>query len=150
MTQKELDGVTAYLHDHIPLTAHMGVSVIGYDEQSVRLSAPLEPNLNHRNTAFGGSLSTLGILAGWTLLHLRLQEAGIANRLVIQKSEMQFKRPAMNTLEAVCSQTDVAEWDRFKQMIVEKEKRRMTLVSEIYSDGELVAVNEGVFVSLKM
>lgn len=150
MTQKELDGVTAYLHDHIPLTAHMGVSVIGYDEQSVRLSAPLEPNLNHRNTAFGGSLSTLGILAGWTLLHLRLQEAGIANRLVIQKSEMQFKRPAMNTLEAVCSQTDVAEWGRFKQMIVEKEKRRMTLVSEIYSDGELVAVNEGVFVSLKM
>ncbi len=150
MTQKELDGVTAYLHDHIPLTAHMGVLVIGYDEQSVRLSAPLEPNLNHRNTAFGGSLSTLGILAGWTLLHLRLQEAGIANRLVIQKSEMQFKRPAMNTLEAVCSQTDVAEWDRFKQMIVEKEKRRMTLVSEIYSDGELVAVNEGVFVSLKM
>jgi len=150
MTQKELDGVTAYLHDHIPLTAHMGVLVIGYDEQSVRLSAPLEPNLNHRNTAFGGSLSTLGILAGWTLLHLRLQEAGIANRLVIQKSEMQFKRPAMNTLEAVCSQTDVAEWDRFKQMIVEKEKSRMTLVSEIYSDGELVAVNEGVFVSLKM
>jgi len=69
---------------------------------------------------------------------------------VIQKSEMQFKRPAMNTLEAVCSQTDVAEWDRFKQMIVEKEKSRMTLVSEIYSDGELVAVNEGVFVSLKM
>ena len=145
-----LKDVTAYLHDHIPLTKHMDVSVIGYDAQSVRLSAPLEPNLNHRNTAFGGSLSTLGILAGWTLLHLRLQEAGIANRLVIQKSEMDFKRPAMSTLEAVCSQTDLAEWDRFKRMIVEKEKSRMTLVSEIYSDGELVAVNEGVFVSLKM
>jgi len=150
MTQKDLDGVTAYLHDHIPLTAHMGVSVVAYDEQSVRVSAPLEPNLNHRNTAFGGSLSTLGILAGWTLLHLRLQEAGIANRLVIQKSAMDFKRPAMDTLEAVCAQTDLVEWNRFKQMIVEKEKSRITLVSEIYSDGELVAVNEGVFVSLKM
>ena len=150
MTKNNLNDVTMYLHDHIPLTAHMGVSVIGYDEQSVRLSAPLEPNLNHRNTAFGGSLSTLGILAGWTLLHLRLQEAGIANRLVIQKSEMDFKRPAMDTLEAVCSQTDLVEWDRFVKMVVEKEKCRMTLVSEIYSGGELVAVNEGVFVSLKM
>ena len=150
MTQKDLDGVTQYLHDHIPLTAHMGVVVIEYDEQSVRLSAPLEPNLNHRSTAFGGSLSTLGILAGWTLLHLRLQEAGIDNRLVIQKSEMDFKRPAMSNLEAVCTQTDLAEWDRFKQMIVAKEKSRMTLVSEIFSDGELVAVNEGVFVSLRL
>ncbi len=150
MTQKDLDDVTTYLHDHIPLTAHMGVGVVAYDEQSVRLSAPLAPNLNHRNTAFGGSLSTLGILAGWTLLHLRLQEAGIANRLVIQKSEMDFKRPAMSTLEAVCAQTDLVAWDRFVKMVVEKEKSRMMLVTEIYSEGELVAVNEGVFVSLKM
>ncbi|MFT5367841.1 MAG: thioesterase domain-containing protein [Candidatus Latescibacterota bacterium] len=145
-----LDDVTAYLHDHIPLTAHMGVSVVGYDEKSVRISAPLEPNLNHRNTAFGGSLSTLGILAGWTLLHLRLKDAGIANRLVIQKSEMDFKRPAMGALEVVCSQTDLVEWNRFTKMIVEKEKSRITLVSEIYSSGEVVAVNEGIFVSLKM
>lgn len=150
MSGVDLDAVTVYLHDHIPLTAHMGVSVVGYDKQSVRLEAPLEPNLNHRNTAFGGSLSTLGILAGWTLLHLRLQEAGIANRLVIQKSEMDFKRPAMNTLEAVCQQTDLAEWDQFKQMIVEKEKSRMMLMTEIYSAGELVAVNKGVFVSLRL
>jgi len=36
------------------------------------------------------------------------------------------------------------------KMIVEKEKSRITLVSEIYSSGEVVAVNEGIFVSLKM
>jgi len=150
MNQEKLDGVTAYLHEHIPLTMHMGVAVTVYNEQSVRLTAPLEPNLNHRNTAFGGSLSTLGIMAGWTLLHLRLQDAGIANRLVIQKSAMDFKRPAIGALEAVCSFTDDAEWARFTRMIVEKEKSRLTLISEIYSEGELVAVNEGFFVSLKM
>lgn len=150
MDQKELDGVTVYLHDHIPMTLHMGVVVTAYDEHAVRLTAPLEPNLNHRNTAFGGSLSTLGIMAGWTFLHLRLQDAGIANRLVIQKSAMDFKRPAMGALEAVCSFTDEAEWARFTRMILEKEKSRLTLISEIYSEGELVAVNEGLFVSLKM
>ncbi|MDA0711010.1 MAG: thioesterase domain-containing protein [bacterium] len=142
--------VTRYLHDHIPLTFHMGVRVSAYDERSVRLSAPLCPNLNHRNTAFGGSLSTLGILAGWTLLHLRLRDAGIANRLVIQKSEMDFKLPATGDLEVVCLHSNLEEWDRFTRMIVEKEKSRLTLVSEIYSEGELVAVNEGVFVSLRM
>lgn len=144
-----LQDVTLYLHDHIPLTKHMDLSVRAYDGHSVCLAAPLAPNLNHRNTAFGGSLSTLGILAGWTLLHLRLQEANIANRLVIQKSEMNFKRPAMGEMEAVCAQTDTEEWARFTKMIVEKEKSRIHLTTEIFCESALVAVNEGVFVSLK-
>lgn len=150
MDQKDLDGVTAYLHEHIPLTMHMGVVVTDYDECAVRLTAPLEPNLNHRNTAFGGSLSTLGIMAGWTLLHLRLLDEGIANWLVIQKSEMNFKRPAMGQMDAVCSQVDKDEWARFTKMIVEKEKSRINLTTEIFCGDELVAVNEGLFVSLKM
>lgn len=68
--------VEHYLHEHIPITRAMGLKVTAYDGDSVRLWAPLEPNLNHRNTAFGGSLSTLGILAGWSLLHVKMQEAG--------------------------------------------------------------------------
>ena len=47
--------VQTYLHDHIPLSAAMGAGVSQADTEIVRLSAPLEPNLNHRATAFGGS-----------------------------------------------------------------------------------------------
>ena len=150
MTQRNLNKITEYLHTHIPLTAHMGIRVSAYDTKSVRLYAPLTPNLNHRNTAFGGSLSTLGILAGWTLLHLRLEEAGMPSRLVIQKSAMDFQRPVTGDFEAVCTQTDRDEWKRFTTMIAEKEKSRIALISEIFSQGELVAVNKGIFVSLRV
>lgn len=150
MPKRNPEEITAYLHAHIPLTAHMGIRVSAYDTESVRLYAPLAPNLNHRNTAFGGSLSTLGILSGWTLLHLRLEDAGMPSRLVIQKSEMDFQRPAKGDFEAVCAQTDRAEWERFTSMIAKKEKSRIALISKIASQGELVAVNRGIFVSIRV
>lgn len=56
----------AYLHRQIPLSAAMQVSVVSATLDSVVLSAPLAPNINHKYTAFGGSVSALGILAAWS------------------------------------------------------------------------------------
>ena len=75
-----------YMHKHIPLSKAMAVSVVSVTDSAVTLQAPLEPNINHRETVFGGSASALAILAGWSLLHVRLRAAGIANRLVIQRN----------------------------------------------------------------
>jgi hypothetical protein len=49
-----------YLHEHIPLSAAMGVKVVQADPQCVVLTAPLAPNINHRDTVFGGSASGAG------------------------------------------------------------------------------------------
>ena len=43
------------LHDDIPLTREMGLTVAAWDGRQLRLAAPLAPNLNHKCTAFGGS-----------------------------------------------------------------------------------------------
>ena len=49
--------VEDYLHQHIPLSLYMEVKVKQADEYGVTLQAPLEPNINHRSTVFGGSVS---------------------------------------------------------------------------------------------
>ena len=77
-----------YLHQHIPLSKAMQVSVVEVLPAGVVLSAPLAPNINHRDTVFGGSASALAILAAWSLLHTRLSGEGIASRLVIQRNTM--------------------------------------------------------------
>ena len=51
------------LHAHIPLSAAMQVSVAAVDADGVTLQAPLAPNINHRDTVFGGSASAVAILA---------------------------------------------------------------------------------------
>jgi thioesterase domain-containing protein len=64
-----INAVEAYLHEHIPLSGNMVVRVVCCDESGVTPAAPLEPNINHRHTMFGGSVSALAIRAAWTWLH---------------------------------------------------------------------------------
>lgn len=78
----------SYLHTHIPLSKAMDVAVIACSPDEVVLHAPLAPNINHRDTVFGGSLSTIAILSAWSLLHVRLTSFGMKSRLVIQHNTM--------------------------------------------------------------
>jgi hypothetical protein len=72
-----------YLHEHIPLSRAMGVAVDSATTDGVRLRAPLAPNINHRETVFGGSASALCILAAWQRLDAMLARKGRA-RIEIQ------------------------------------------------------------------
>lgn len=53
---------------------------------------PLAPNHNHAAAAFAGSLNALTTLAGWGLLWLLLDEAGLAANIVIQDSNVAYLR----------------------------------------------------------
>src|SRR5215208_3229694 len=84
-----------YLHAQIPISKGMGVRVLRADAAGVLLCAPLKPNLNHRQTFFGGSAAALATLAAWGLAHERLlEQAGLDVHLVIQRSSMEYLEPA--------------------------------------------------------
>ena len=68
----------SYLHEQIPLSQAMAVRVVSVSDDSVVLGADLAPNINHRETLFGGSASAIAILAAWSLVHSRLHSAGMA------------------------------------------------------------------------
>ena len=59
----------------------MGIRVAAYDGTSLKLTAPLAPNINHKSTAFGGSLYSLAVLCGWGIVHLKLAEAALHKHL---------------------------------------------------------------------
>lgn len=40
------------LHQQIPITKAMGFSVVEFTPSKVKVSAKLEPNVNHKSTAF--------------------------------------------------------------------------------------------------
>lgn len=141
--------VTAYIHEHIPLTAHLGAVVDRFDGESLVLTAPLQPNLNHRNTAFGGSISALGILAGWTLLFLKLKEAGIENRLVIQKSCFDFQDPVTGDFSAICRLPDEATWEKFVRTLVRHGRARLRVDARVEDAAGVGGLHQGVYVALR-
>src|SRR5512134_691172 len=92
-----------FLHENIPLSKAIGIEVQESDSEHVILSAPLVPNINHHSTVFGGSASAVAILAAWALLYIRLRQAGLQHRLVIQKNTMVYERPIADAFVASSS-----------------------------------------------
>jgi thioesterase domain-containing protein len=140
--------VQRYLYRYIPLSAAMGVQVRTASIEHVKLAAPLAPNVNHTETVFGGSAAALATLSAWTLLHLRLEEAGLDARLVIQRSRMEYEKPIPGDFEAVCDFEDASAWERFRTTLARRGRARLTLAAHLVHSIERVASFEGDFVAL--
>jgi thioesterase domain-containing protein len=138
-----------YLHEHIPLSKAMAVAVLKADSSGVVLSAPLAPNINHRETVFGGSASSMAILAAWSVVHLGLQRDGIPCRVVIQRNTMSYDRPIAGAFTARCTAPDPETWQRFVTMLKRKRIARIELVSVLEYSHEIAGKMEGVFVAIR-
>lgn len=140
--------VQQYLYEHIPLSRAMQVVVLSAQADEVILSAPLAPNINHQATVFGGSASAVAILAAWSLLHVRLQSAGIASQLVIQANTMQYDLPISGTFTARACMEDAAAWQRFLHTYQRRGKARITVTSILEYEGRQAGRLQGEFVAL--
>ncbi|MBV6627521.1 MAG: thioesterase domain-containing protein [Rivularia sp. (in: Bacteria)] len=141
--------VENYLHEHIPLSKNMEVSVKQVDENGITLKAPLLPNINHRSTVFGGSVSALAILAGWTLVHVNLQALSLSSRIVIQRNSIEYLQPIDGDFIAVCSFPSMEVWERFIKMLERKSKSRIELNVDVFGDGVKAGSFTGVYVALR-
>lgn len=139
-----------YLHDHIPLSRAMCVAVVAVEQDRVTLGAPLAPNINHRETVFGGSASALGLLAAWSLLHARLRWEGTECRLVIQRNSMEYERPIPGDFTATSSLAVPGQWPQFIRMLQRKGKARITVTSVLEHAGQVVGRLSGEFVAISV
>ncbi|MCK5077867.1 MAG: thioesterase domain-containing protein [Calditrichia bacterium] len=141
--------IEQYLHDHIPISKAMGITVINAESYILQLKAPLDLNINHRDSVFGGSASAVAILSAWSLIHLKLLEEKIESRLVIQKNTMRYINPIMSDFTAICKIEDVNTWEKFVIILKRKGIARIHLKAYLACDDEIVADFEGDYVAVK-
>jgi len=141
--------LTQYIHERIPLAKAMGASVMVVEDDVVILQAPLEPNLNHRETVFGGSASALAILASWALLHVRLRSEGIADRLVIQRNVMEYQHPILGQFTARSMLERADAWKLFTDTLARRGKARITVLAVLEYMGRTAGRFSGQFVALE-
>jgi thioesterase domain-containing protein len=130
----------------------MQVRAIASSPGEVVLTAPLEPNLNHHGTVFGGSSATLALLAAWSLLHVRMQAAGVDCTLVVNRSATDYTAPMTGEFIATASSPAADDWTHFLHVFRTKGKARISVVSVLRQTdaggaGEAGRF-EGVFVAL--
>lgn len=141
--------VEIYLHRHIPISAAMGVRVVACDSMGVTLTAPLAPNINHRATVFGGSVSAVAILSAWTWLHVALRTAGQPSRLVIQGNSVAYLAPIAGDFEARCPAPSAALFERFLRTLRRHGKARIALAATLTADEKKAATFEGEYVAVR-
>ncbi|MGE8409760.1 MAG: YiiD C-terminal domain-containing protein [Pseudomonas sp.] len=130
------------LHQDIPLTRDMGLTVLDWQQQRLRLQLPLAANVNHKSTMFGGSLYCGAVLVGWGWLHMRLREAGIDDgHIVIQEGNISYPLPVTGAAIAVCEAPEEKVWQRFVSTYQRYGRARLSLHTRIFNeDTETPAV----------
>ena len=139
-----------FLHRNIPITQVLGVQVENAGTSEAVLSAPLEANVNHYDTVFGGSASSLAILAAWTVIHVRLQDYEGNTRLIIQKSTMEYQKPITADFTAIGRLSDVTKWPGFTKTLDRRGRARISANSILLCQGTQVARFQGDFVTFRL
>lgn len=127
------------------LARHIGIVVESADEHGVVLYAPLEPNANYKGTAFGGSLFSVAVLAGWAWVTRYLAATDVAADTVIQESTMRYLVPVEGTLRATAVAPSAAQMNKFLKMIDRAGRGRINLTVQIHHGETLATVFDGVF-----
>ena len=141
----------SYLHEHIPISRALGVTVVRADAGGVELRAPLAANINHRSTVFGGSAISVAILAAWTLVHLWTEDLGRLGRyrLVIRRSEMDYLAPIQGDFSVTCIAPPEA-LDRFTRTLERRTHARVDLSAVVSSDDVEVGTFAGSYVAIRL
>ena len=137
-----------YLRERIPLSRAMAVEVRAADATGVELYAPLAPNINHRDTVFGGSASAVAILAAWSALHVRMRAEGLQVRIVIRRNTMSYERPITGGFTAKAAAPDEAAWAKLVATLRRGRPARVRVRAALESGGEPVGELEGEFAVL--
>ena len=127
------------------LARHIGIVVESADERGVVLYAPLAPNANYKGTAFGGSLFSVAVLAGWAWVTRHLAVTDLPADAVIQESTMRYLAPVEGALRAAVVTPSIAQVDKFRKMIQRAGRGRISLTVQMHHADTLAAVFDGVF-----
>lgn len=141
--EPELRELQSMLEREIPMCSHMGIKVHQRDADGLVMRFPFEPNRNHQQTAFAGSLNALCTIAGLGTVFLLLKEAGRNGSIVIRRSSIRYQEPVTSTeVFARCQPVSAEAKQYFVEMLDDKKQAKLDLVVEIAGPaGPLVAFN---------
>ena len=146
MTREEAQ---QYIEKNIPVTKAMGMTINALSREEVKLGAPIDLNINHRGSAFGGSIDSLFLTTGWAFIRFLIDHYEPTPIIVGSKGSTNFIKPVLKDFEASLEMPDDSDIDKFLSTFERFGKARITAKATIYENGTLCAEFEGDYVVLK-
>lgn len=138
-----------FMLKNIPLTRAMQMT-LEVHQHTLMIKAPLQPNINDKGTAFGGSISSLMTLAGWCWMWLVNTAHQFSREIVIHQGMSSFLLPVKQELHIVCNGPDQKDWTNYLLVMHRKGRARLSLQSDAMLDkGKVAASLAAKYVTLQ-
>ncbi|MBS0225030.1 MAG: YiiD C-terminal domain-containing protein [Proteobacteria bacterium] len=149
MSETELSTHIEGLLHAMPPVAALQPRLAELADGGCRLQAPLAANINDKGCAFGGSLVSLMTLAGWGLVAAWLERRGIKAEVYVADSQVKYRAPLYDDLDACAQFTDSFVADVVLQELVDKRRASFQVRAEVRrSDGGLATRMESRYVAV--
>lgn len=143
-----IEYLRSYCHSMPPVAA-MAFDVIGHDGECLRMRAPVAVNVNDKGSAFGGSMTSLMTFAGWGLVTLRLQQAGLVADVFVADSSVHYRKPLYADLVAEAMLATGETWEPFLATFKQRGRARLQLQARILlPEGGIAAELTGRYVAI--
>ena len=128
--------LVSFIHAGIPLARAMALQLGSYDGEHLSLASPLEPNVNDKGCAFGGSLVSLMTLTGWGLVELALRQRGEDCDVYVGESTVRYLSPVWADFQARAQRAEDASWEVFFATLSARGRARIAVTAEIPGEGD--------------
>ncbi|MFT6757075.1 MAG: thioesterase domain-containing protein [Chitinophagales bacterium] len=140
-----ITGLNNFVINTLDLAVSMDIAIESYDRETLVLSAPLEKNINDKNTAFGGSLYVLNVMTCWGMVYMKCREGGIEiPNIVVSHAEIDYLAPVSDKI-IIASCTISDEFDGFIEYYDGNGRSRVRLQSSVVTAGKTAVLFKGKY-----
>ena len=145
MTVSELQ---TYVDTHIPIVKANRLVVLRAGTDCVSIGGTLADHVNHRDSVFGGSLSTALILAAWAHVRIWTDTFDPKAVIVISEQRVKFASPVLTDFEATSKPISSAVLDKAMAQLRRFGRTRFAVEAKVSHRGgsDVRAVFSGDFV----
>ena len=139
----EYKDLVIYLEKAIKIIEKMGMRILDFQKQSVKIMLPKEPNVNHIGTVYAGSLFSLADFAGGVLFYSSFDHRKYYP--LLKELTITFKKPATTdiTVEASMPSDQV---ERIKDIVDETGKADWVMDLDLKDEkGNICCIVHGMF-----
>ena len=147
MTKENLKKLETKIHDEIPMTKLMDLSLEALDDKHLITKAPLDININDKGSAFGGSLASITIISSWCLARLIADNLGYEDcDILIIKNESTFSKQVLKQITCKCTIPSQKDISILNDKMKTKGSASLKITAQIIEDDDICMNFEGIYV----
>jgi len=131
------EDIQDYIFSHIPIVKTNGFEIQAQQGNKILVFGKLKDHINHRNSVFGGSISTALTLAAWAgVRSLIPQHQRSSTVVVIQSQKVEFTKPVLADFLAENETISEQKVARLFSNLDRFGKARITVKAHLVHTGE--------------